>query len=90
MSDDLMQPHIAANLGIYFDAVDNVDEGLWYASSARITDFYWNYGFRESGTLLTEANAAALAVAAVERGRQPALWQRADTDRKSTRLNSSH
>lgn len=41
----LMQAHVELQMGTYFSDVRDLGSGVRFASSARISDYYWNYAF---------------------------------------------
>jgi hypothetical protein len=42
---DLMQAHVDLQMGTYFSEVKDLGAGVRFASSSRISDFYWNYAY---------------------------------------------
>lgn len=41
----LMEAHVAVQMGTYFTDVQSIGHGLQFASSSRISDYFWNYAF---------------------------------------------
>ncbi|HVB42938.1 MAG TPA: GNAT family N-acetyltransferase [Streptosporangiaceae bacterium] len=77
---NLLRLHVAANLGIYFDGIDELNGDLAYCWSDSITDYYWNYGFSFQADDLDGQQVQQITRVASSHGRQPALWQLADSD----------
>lgn len=76
-SSRLVELHVKANLGVYFDETTRLDRDLSYVSSRRIADWYWNYGYATGGRGLSERDLCLIASAARRLDRRPAAWQKA-------------
>lgn len=70
----LIQQHVSANLGIYFDADSQISDRMHYASSMKIRDFYWNFAYRWDERHISESEAQVVCESAQAHDRTPAAW----------------
>lgn len=71
---ELMEAHVHLNLGVYFDAYEDLG-AFRLVTSRQIPDFYWNYSYVPDGSTLSREllNQASQRLEALKR--QPALLQ---------------
>lgn len=77
---NLIQKHVSANLGIYFDTDSQISDAMHYASSSQIRDYYWNFAYRWDERHVSETEAAVVRESAQAQDRTPAAWGRHGTE----------
>ena len=78
-SEILINAHIKANLGVFFDLESFLSDDIRYLYSSKIKDFYWNFCVKKGGDAPSELEQKMILNTTTKHNKQPTIWTRTNT-----------